>query len=136
MATSPCNDADTVLVVDDEEVVAEMIAELLGGFGCAHAAFSKSAKALRYYDENSRKVTVLIAGLEMPLLSSPDLVQKALEINPTLPVVLVTNYVGKHIPDDIIPLLRPDTAQAFHQGGIVRRTGKSARQGSFIGFCG
>jgi DNA-binding NarL/FixJ family response regulator len=66
----------------------------------------QARRSVRYYEKNSRNVTVLIAGLEMPFLSGPEFVQKVLEINPALPAVLVTNYVGEHIPDDIIPLVR------------------------------
>ena len=48
---SPCDSKDVVLVIDDEEAIAEMISELVEEFGCARVSFDNSAEALQHYEE-------------------------------------------------------------------------------------
>lgn len=64
-------------------------------------------------------------------MSGSDLVRKALEINPDLPIILITNYVGESIPSDIPPLVRgrvskPFTKSEFFQA--LRKTVVTAGQ--------
>ena len=42
-----------------------------------------------------------------------DLVRNVLEINPELPIILITNYVGENIPGDLPPLVRGMVSKPF-----------------------
>ena len=100
-----CSDKDLILVVDDEEMIEEMIEELVEEHGCRHVSFSDPRKALEYYKEHSRTVTLMITDSRMPHLSGPDLVREVRVIDPRLPIILVTNYEGEAVPRDIPPLV-------------------------------
>lgn len=105
MADGGCSEKDVILIVDDDEAVAEMIAGLVDGFGCAYESFDDPVKALRYYEKNSEKITLMVTDLTMPGLSGPDLIGRALRLNPSLPVILVIGYPGQEIPAGIPPLV-------------------------------
>jgi CheY-like chemotaxis protein len=118
MGAAICHKEDFLLVTDDEEIIAEMIGELVEELGCAHIAFSRPLEALEYYKANSPRVSLLIADARMPDLSGPDLIRKALEINPDLSTILLVNYVGESIPDDISRLAKRILLKPFTQAEL------------------
>lgn len=105
MTDTICSDKDLILVVDDEEMIEEMIEGLVEEHGCPHVSFNDPRKALEYYKQNSRTITVIITDSRMPHLSGPDLVRAVHIIDPKLPIILVTNYEGEPVPDDVTPLV-------------------------------
>ncbi|MGD0232864.1 MAG: response regulator [Syntrophorhabdales bacterium] len=113
MAVTTCDDKHIVLIVDDEEMIEEMMGALVEEYGCPHVSFDDPVKALRHYEENARNIALLVTDLTMPSMSGSDLVRKVLEINPELPIILVTNYVGEDIPGDIPPLVRGTVSKPF-----------------------
>jgi len=119
MADTVCDEKDVVLVIDDEAMIAEMIAGLVDDFGCAYESFSDPQKALRYYEENLPRITLLITDLMMPDLSGPDLIRKVSRINPALPVILATAYANQEIPADIPPLVRQIISKPFTRAELL-----------------
>ena len=119
MADVVCDEKDVVIVVDDEAMIAEMIAELVDDFGCAYQSFSDPLKALHYYDQNPEKITLMITDLTMPDLSGPDLIRKVSRINRALPVILVTSYPDQEIPADIIPLVSRIIPKPFTRAELL-----------------
>jgi DNA-binding NtrC family response regulator len=119
MADSPCTERDVVLIVDDQEIITEMISELVGIHGCAHVAFTDPAEALRHYREHAKEITLLITDLTMPSMSGPEFVRKALEINPALSTILVANYAGEPMPDDMPRLVSRIVEKPFTQSELL-----------------
>ena len=110
MVETLCDDKDVVLVVDDEEMVVQQTVER---HGCQTASFNNPGEALQYYRENSQKITLMITDLTMPKVSGPDLIRRALRINPKLPIILITGYANEHILDDIRPLIHRALPKPF-----------------------
>lgn len=100
-----CSEKDLILVVDDETMIEEMIEELVEEHGCPHVSFNDPRKALGYFRENSKRVTVMITDSRMPDLSGPALVREVRKIDSRLPIILVTNYEGEPVPDDVTLLV-------------------------------
>ena len=119
MTDAGCNENDVVLVVDDEEMIAEMVAGLVDEFGCAYESFDDPLEALRYYKENSGKITLMITDLTMPELSGPDLVREAVRLNPALPVILVTGYPNQEVPADVLPLISRMIPKPFTKAELL-----------------
>lgn len=119
MTTAVCGEEDFLLVTDDEEIIAEMIGELVEEFGCAHIAFNRPLEALEYYSANSPRVSLLIVDLRMPDLSGADLIRKALEINPGLSTILLINYIGEIVPDDISHLAKRILLKPFTRAELM-----------------
>jgi DNA-binding NtrC family response regulator len=77
-----------ILIVEDDERTRDMIASFLGedGFECSTA--SDGEVALKMLAESA--FDVVLSDIRMPNLDGIGLVQRAREIDPALPVVLVT----------------------------------------------
>ena len=114
-----CSDHDLILVVDDEEMIEEMIEELVEEHGCPHVSFNDPRKALEYYQENSPAVTVIITDSIMPSLSGADLAKEARAIDPKVPIILVTNYEGEPIPEDVTPFVSSILPKPFTHSELL-----------------
>ena len=108
-----------VLIVDDQEIITEMISELVGNNGCTHVSFNDPAEALRHHREHAQEITLLIADLTMPSMSGPELVRKALKINPALSIILVANYAGEPMPEDMPRLVSRIVEKPFTQSEFL-----------------
>jgi PAS domain S-box-containing protein len=82
-----------VLVVDDEPVVREVLADLLEEAGYAVLAAAGGAEALRRLDQGEA-VDILITDLSMPDMGGVALIEAAQARRPSLPAVLLTGYAG------------------------------------------
>jgi CheY-like chemotaxis protein len=125
MAVTVCDDTHIVLVVDDEEMIEEMIGTLVEEYGCPYVSFHDPLEALRHYEGHSQSIALLVTDLTMPSLSGSELVRKVLEINPELPIILITNYVGENIPSDIPLLIRGSVSKPFTKSEFFHALGKT-----------
>jgi two-component system, cell cycle sensor histidine kinase and response regulator CckA len=119
MVEKLCDDQDVILVLDDDEMVEEMVEEIVERGGCLHISFNDPGEALQYYIENSPKITLMITDLTMPKLPGPDLIRRALQINPKLPIILMTDYAEEHIPDDVRPLVHRVLPKPFMKTDVL-----------------
>lgn len=81
-----------VLVVDDEQTVANYISELLNRYGIEVCTFSNSVDALSHFKNNPLSYDLLITDQVMPNLVGTELA-KAIRIQrPDMPILLCTGY--------------------------------------------
>ncbi len=81
-----------VVVVDDEETMADYIEELLGNYGYEHHSFIDPAKALEFFARNAERVDLIISDVKMPDIDGAALVQRAVRIRSDIPVILLSGY--------------------------------------------
>ena len=81
-----------IIVVDDEVSVANFVGEVLRDKGYPTVVFTESPQALKYLEEQSDHVSLLITDGNMPLISGRELADFAKSTNPNLPVVFITAY--------------------------------------------
>lgn len=91
----------TILVVDDEEMIEEMIQAVLESRGCRTTSFTDPREALRFLVGNPDRVVLLITDFRMPALSGPDLIRRALQVTPGLPVIAVSGRQEEYRLDGI-----------------------------------
>ena len=119
MSDALCDNRDIILVIDDEKMIEEMIEELVEDQGCSHVSFTDPAKALQHYKENSERITVMITDLTMPSISGPGLIREVLQINPGLPIILITGYGEEYIPHDILSVVHCIVPKPFTKSEIL-----------------
>jgi PAS domain S-box-containing protein len=88
-----------VLVVDDEQSVREVVAEMLGELGQDVTAVAGAREALKALDAS--EFDLLITDLSMPDTDGVRLAVQARRMNPRMRVALVTGY-GQNIPADAV----------------------------------
>jgi CheY-like chemotaxis protein len=85
-------DGKTVLLVDDDRDSLRVCAAALGRVGYQTIAMVDSEEALVILKRESAKVDMIIADLTMPLMRGDELLAKALEIRPSVKVLLFSGF--------------------------------------------
>jgi len=88
----PAARSATILVVDDEEMVATMIARSLERLGYEVVCTTTPEEALEAFRENPDAFDIVITDQTMPGMSGVDLGRTMLAMRPSLPVILCTGY--------------------------------------------
>ena len=88
----------TVLVVDDEEIVRDVVSVMLRNTGFDVLVASSGDQALEIFAEEQEQITAVIMDLTMPGTDGQTTFERMREIQPEVKVVLSTGYAG----DDIV----------------------------------
>jgi signal transduction histidine kinase/ActR/RegA family two-component response regulator len=90
---------ETLLLVEDEEGVRELIAEWLAGHGYTVLTAANGAEALALAAKEPRVIDLLIADVVMPHMGGPALAERLLPSRPGMKVVYVSGYADEAIAD-------------------------------------
>ena len=115
----------TILVVDDDALIATSTAYLLEDLGHNVIEANSGAKALEILREG-HKVDLLITDYSMPRMTGLQLAKAARELRPNLPILLATGYADlpKGAEVDIPRLRKP-----YQQHQLVAEIAKAFRGG-------
>ncbi|MGE5825071.1 MAG: PAS domain S-box protein, partial [Bacteroidota bacterium] len=84
--------AGRVLLVDDEKMVGEFMAELLGGWGLEVTVRRDPVEAERWLAEDPARVDLVLTDQTMPKMTGLELARRAAALRPALPVILYSGY--------------------------------------------
>ena len=90
----PRGDGQRILIVDDEEPLVRLAAESLAEWGYMPAAFTSSAAALEAFRAHPQRFDAVISDERMPGLSGSALIREIRRIDATIPILLVSGYLG------------------------------------------
>lgn len=94
--------AETLLIVDDEEVLVELLHRLVERHGYRALSAMSGKEALRLFDENRDKIDLVITDLMMPEMDGKQLAKELLQRDPSVRILISTGYSE---PTDISYLL-------------------------------
>jgi two-component system cell cycle response regulator CpdR len=94
--------AHTVLVVDDDAAVLDVIACMLEGLGCQVVCAHGGDEALEILSRR-QNVSILITDINMPGMDGHELAERAMRIRPALKVLQLS---GRERRRDGFPMLR------------------------------
>jgi DNA-binding NtrC family response regulator len=80
-----------ILIVDDEEIIRNSLAEWLNDAGYESVTASDGSEALNIIIQN-KDINIMLADLKMPGIDGMQLMKQAKELNPDLAVIIVTAY--------------------------------------------
>jgi len=92
----------TVLVVDDDASVLEVIAGMLEDFGCDVVRAGSGTEALDQLERNKR-ISILITDINMPVMDGHELAERAKRLSPELKVLQLS---GRERRRDGYPMIR------------------------------
>jgi len=90
----PHGDGQRVLIVDDEEPLVELATRTLSELGYVPVGFTSSAAALAAFRAEPGRFDALITDERMPEISGSALIREVRGIHSSLPVVLMSGYLG------------------------------------------
>ena len=84
--------SETVLFVDDEDMIIEVAGELFEELGYKVLTAGNGREAIETYEKNKKKVDIVLLDMIMPDMSGSDTYDKLKEINPEVKVLLASGY--------------------------------------------
>jgi CheY-like chemotaxis protein len=108
-----------VLVVDDDVLVLELLADMLADLGCDTLTARSATEALGTLADD-QTIEILISDINMPGLAGSDLAERAHSYRPYLKVILLT---GGTADSRGLPLLRKPFVQSDLQRVMAETTG-------------
>ncbi|MFX0062571.1 MAG: PAS domain S-box protein [Candidatus Hermodarchaeota archaeon] len=107
---------ESVLIVDDEDFVRVLLERLVKRFGYNAMTARDGQEALDIYQAHKDTIDVIILDLIMPKLSGKMLMEKLIEINPEVRVIISSGYSDEKPLDGILAnakayLTKPYTAE-------------------------
>ncbi len=118
-ARSKVSDKITILVVEDNEMVREMVQEMLVGVGYTVMVASDPHQAVDMLANNTSQIDLLVSDVVMPGMNGPELYEQLVVQIPSLKVVYISGYPinpslrGGVLEDDVNYLQKPFTAEAL-----------------------
>jgi len=89
-----------ILIVDDEEVVAEVLGKLIEVDGHKVTVTYEGKKALEAYQKE--KFDIVFTDISMPEMNGIDLTRKLLELDRDVKIVAITGHVGTEEVEEIL----------------------------------
>ena len=86
---------ETILLVEDEEIVRELSAKVLRGLGYTVLAASGGPEAFELLAKHSGKVALLLADVVMPDMSGPAVAERLTKERPGLKVLYMSGYADE-----------------------------------------
>jgi two-component system cell cycle sensor histidine kinase/response regulator CckA len=87
----------TVLLVDDEEAIRTMGADLLASLGFAVLTAADGREALELYREHTDDIALILLDLTMPHMDGEETLRELRRLDPRVRVVMSTGYTGHDI---------------------------------------
>jgi signal transduction histidine kinase/CheY-like chemotaxis protein len=84
--------SERILLVDDEQMLAEMVKKMLERLGYEVTARMSSQEALEVFAESPDQFDVVVTDQTMPGMTGLDLAGQLLRIRPDIPIILCTGY--------------------------------------------
>jgi two-component system, cell cycle sensor histidine kinase and response regulator CckA len=84
---------EMILLVDDETIIREMLAEFLSEAGYHVLTAVNGSEALDLYKKNQNEVKLIITDLGMPIMSGEQLLRKLQKINDSVKVIASSGYL-------------------------------------------
>ena len=108
---SRANRPRTVLVVDDEDLVRDLVARTLREAGYRVVEASHGAGAIGLLEPRSNAVDLVICDLVMPVLGGKEVAEWIRQHSPAVPLLFISGYPrayleAHHLFDPSVPMLR------------------------------
>ena len=83
---------ETILLVEDEELVLQMMTDVLQHLGYNVIVFSEPSKALQHLQETNSKIDLLLTDIIMPEMTGRELAERVAALQPNVKVLYISGY--------------------------------------------
>jgi PAS domain S-box-containing protein len=91
-ANLPKGSSELIMVVDDEEAIAQVVEIALRNIGYNVEAYTSSVKALEAFHAAPQRFSCIITDQTMPTLTGVDLAKLMMEDRPDIPIILCSGF--------------------------------------------
>lgn len=83
---------ERILLVDDEEMLVDVAAQMLAKLGYRVTSFTSAEEALQWFDNHSCDIDLVITDYAMPQMNGRALADKLREVRSKIPIIVCTGY--------------------------------------------
>jgi two-component system, cell cycle sensor histidine kinase and response regulator CckA len=87
---------ETVLLVEDDRQISDLLAEYLNGDGYKVLAAKDGEAGLAMYLQHADGISLVISDIAMPRMDGQNLVRRIRKLSPEMPIILMTGAPGEH----------------------------------------
>ena len=98
-AVADC-DRKTILIVDDEEIIREFVAESMAFYGYQTISAANGEEALQLYQESGSCIDLVLLDISMPGMGGFHCLEKLLEIDSEVKVIMASGYFPAGLKND------------------------------------
>ena len=91
--TAPNGRGQTILLVDDEEVLVRLGEEMIAGLGYEPVGFTSSRAALAAFSADSQRFDAVLSDEAMPEMTGSELALEVRRVRRDIPILLMSGYV-------------------------------------------
>lgn len=93
---------NTILVVEDEDVLVELLRGMLQSHGFEVLTAMDGAEGVRLYGERKSDIDVVLTDMGLPALGGWEVLEEVLKINPSAKVICASGFLENSIRDEMI----------------------------------
>jgi PAS domain S-box-containing protein len=93
----PRGHGETVMIVDDERPLVALAKEMLAALGYQPVGFESSSAALQAFRAEPQRFDLVLTDEAMPDLVGTELAHEIRQIQPALPIILMSGHGGAHL---------------------------------------
>lgn len=86
-------DAEAILLVEDDEAMRDLLQMLLEGRGYQVIVTRNGTEALKVYKHSEKRIRVIISDVEMPGLNGAELYWQIREMNPMVNMIMISGFL-------------------------------------------
>lgn len=90
--TSAAEGRETIMIVDDEEMIRELLERTLEGFGYTVLTAQHGAEALQIVEQHEGPIDLMVTDVVMPQMSGHELAKRLAPIRPKMSVLYISGY--------------------------------------------
>lgn len=114
-----CGKGETIMLVDDDELVLNTLKKMLEGIGYRISAWSDPVAALNAFASDPQAFAAVLADLTMPGLTGIELNSQMTDIRPAVPFAILTGNIGalQNYDGNVIskPIALPELAAVLQE---------------------
>jgi CheY-like chemotaxis protein len=93
---------ETILLVEDEELLIESVCHLLKSKGYKVYTAKDGLEAVKLYEQHKQKIDLVITDMGLPGITGKDVFKKLREMNPGVKVVLASGFFEPEIKSELL----------------------------------
>jgi signal transduction histidine kinase len=114
--------SETILLVEDEEIVRSLAARALRGYGYTIIEAADGRKALGIYEARASEIALVVTDVAMPDMGGRELAARLHEQAPELPILFMSGYTGEEVTErGMLPLGAPFQSKPFTPDALASR---------------
>ena len=115
-------EVETILVIEDEVVLLDLITTLLTSEGFCVLGARDGAEALRIFESRKDEISLVLSDMGLPVYSGWEVYQRMKEIDPKVKVILATGYQSEAMKQELLALGAKDfVSKPYAWDGLVKR---------------